>query len=97
MTQRMSVGGVARWRAMRLPEQPADQLELIQRLRECVGYTQWYVPMLGVMVASLHEEMLEANISPEERNIRYHKYMLARSLVRMVDNQEAALTRLIKK
>lgn len=53
--------------------------------------------MLEMMIASLHEEMLEEKITPEERNIRFHKYLLARSLARMVDNQEAALTRLVKK
>jgi len=82
---------------MRLPEQPSDQLELIQRLKECSGYTQWYVPMVEGMIAGLHEEMLEEKITPEERNIRFHKYLLARSFSRMVDNQEAALTRLVKK
>ena len=86
-----------RWRAMKLPEQPADQLELVRRLRECVGYTQWYIPMLEMMIANLHEEMLEEKITPEERNIRFHKYLLARTLARMVDNQEAALTRLVKR
>jgi hypothetical protein len=75
---------------------PASQLALIESLKDNAGYREWYVPALARHLEGLKEAVLEAGITPEERQNRHSGYMAVKEVQSLLSSQEAALYRLLK-
>jgi hypothetical protein len=75
---------------------PASQLALIESLKDNAGYSDWYVPALARHLEGLKEAVLEAGISPDERQNRHSAYMAVKEVQALLSSQEAALYRLLK-
>jgi hypothetical protein len=75
---------------------PASQLALIESLKDNSGYREWYAPALARHLEGLKEAVLEAGISPEERQNRHSAYMAVKEVQALLSSQEAALYRLLK-
>lgn len=75
---------------------PASQLALIESLKDNSGYRDWYVPTLAKHLEGLKEAVLEAGITPEERQTRHSAYMAVKEVQALPLLQESALYRILK-
>jgi len=75
---------------------PASQLALIERLKDNSGYNEWYLPALSRHLEGLKEAVLEAGITPEERQNRHSAYMAVKEVLALVPSQETALYRILQ-
>jgi hypothetical protein len=75
---------------------PAEQLALIESLKACAGYKEWYLPTLQSRLNIAKEAVLDPKIGPEEREKRHSFYMAVLEISQLVGLQEGAIKRTIK-